>query len=63
MTKEKARECLENYLKDTNGKIPIKDEIAYDIFNNGFSSVLTAFTFRHLLCIAYDLTPTKQQQQ
>jgi len=63
MTKEKARECLEHYLKDRNCKMPIKDEVAYDIFNGGFSSVLTAFTFRHLLCIAYDLTPIKQQEQ
>jgi hypothetical protein len=56
--KENARQWLENYLKDKNGKLPIVDEIAV-IHNSPL--VISEITFVGLLCMAYDLRPQKNE--
>jgi hypothetical protein len=56
--KENARQWLEDYLKEKNGKIPIVDEIAV-IHNSPL--VISEITFVGLLCMAYDLRPQKNE--
>ena len=56
--KENARQWLEDYLKDKNGKLPIVDEIAV-IHNSPL--VISEITFVGLLCMAYDLRPQKNE--
>jgi hypothetical protein len=57
--KENARQWLEDYLKEKNGKIPIVDEIAV-IHNTPL--VISKITFVGLLCMAYDLRPIEKEK-
>jgi hypothetical protein len=53
MNKEKARELLNEYLK--NNPIPIQDVIIhYDSNYNFAEKTISDYTFKGLLCIVYD---------
>lgn len=52
MSKEFARELIEKYLEKTGGVLPIEDAVVLER-NTEFG--VEQFTFRFLLCIAYDL--------
>lgn len=54
MSKEFAREKIEEYLSNNGGVLPIKDAVVLRIETLcGWQE----FTFKHLLCVAYDLQP------
>lgn len=52
MPKEFAREQIEKYLEKTGGVLPIQDVV---VFEQGTKYGIEKFTFRFLLCVAYDL--------
>jgi hypothetical protein len=59
LTKEKARELLQMYIRNHNGILPIYDaniSIRSEV-DNQFT--ISEYTFRYLLQVAYDLTPIK----
>jgi hypothetical protein len=60
MKPEKAREYLEEYLKNNGCKLPITDEIVMRL-NTPF--VIADITFLGLICIAYDLLPAPKNEQ
>lgn len=57
MSKRFAREKIQEYLDNTGGVLPIKDAIAYQHFDKE-GNLLQEFTFKFLLCVAYDLKET-----
>ena len=57
MTKEKARENLEDYLKYNGVKLPVVDEIVMRLQT---PFVISDITFLGLICIAYDLRPIEK---
>jgi len=54
MSKEFAREKIQEYLAKNGGILPISDAIAYQHFDNK-GDLIQEFTFKFLLCVAYDL--------
>ena len=60
MTPEKAKEYLEDYLKNNGCKLPITDAI---VIRYSTPFVIADMTFLGLLCIAYDLRPTPKDEQ
>ena len=54
MSKEFAREKIEEYLLKNGGVLPIKDAVVLEL-NTAFG--IQQFTFKYLLCVAYDLEP------
>jgi hypothetical protein len=56
MSKEFARETIEKYLLKNGGILPIKDAVIYTQ-SNADGIVMQGFTFKYLLCVAYDLQP------
>jgi len=54
MSKRFAREKVQEYLAENGGVLPIKDAIAYQHFDKE-GNLLQEFTFKFLLCVAYDL--------
>jgi hypothetical protein len=59
ITKKYARELLEKYLISQNGIMPKNDAyitITNEVNNQG---VISEYTFRYLLKVAYDLTDYK----
>ena len=54
MSKRFAREKVQEYLAKNGGVLPIKDAIAYQYFDKE-GNLLQEFTFKFLLCVAYDL--------
>jgi len=59
LTKEKARELLQMYIRNHNGMLPMYDaniSIRSELDNQ---LTITEYTFRYLLQVAYDLTPIK----
>jgi hypothetical protein len=59
LTKEKARELLQMYIRNHNGILPMYDaniSIRSEL-DNQFT--ITEYTFRYLLQVAYDLTTIK----
>jgi len=57
LTKEKARELLQIYIRNQNGMLPMYDaniSIRSEV-DNQFT--ITEYSFRYLLQVAYDLTP------
>jgi hypothetical protein len=59
LTKEEARELLQKYINNQRGIFPIYDAniLISDERNKTF--LVTDYTFRYLLQVAYDLTETK----
>lgn len=57
MTKEQARENLEDYLKHNDVKLPVVDEIVMRLQT---PFVISDITFLGLICIAYDLRPIEK---
>lgn len=58
MSKEFAREKIEEYLSNNGGVLPINDAIVFRDWDSE-GNVVQEFTFKHLLCVAYDLQPEK----
>ena len=54
MSKGFAREKIQEYLAKNGGVLPIKDAIAYSHLDAS-GNLLQEFTFKFLLCVAYDL--------
>ncbi len=59
-TKEKARVFLEDCIK--NGQLPIYDLVVRREINCD-GTILKEHTFRHLLCIVYDLKKIEDEQR
>ena len=59
MTKEQAREYLEDYLKSHDVKLPIVDAI---VMRYTTPFVIADMTFLGLICIAYDLRPIQKDE-
>ena len=57
MTKEQARENLEDYLKHNDVKLPVVDAIVMRLQT---PFVISDITFLGLICIAYDLRPIEK---
>jgi len=59
LTKVKARELLEMYIRNHNGILPMYDAniLIRSEVDNQFT--ITEYTFRYLLQVAYDLTDYK----
>jgi hypothetical protein len=59
LTKEEARELLQKYINNQRGIFPIYDAniLISDERNKTF--LVTEYTFRYLLQVAYDLTENK----
>jgi len=55
MSKEFARQKIEEYLDKTGGILPIENAVVFSHCFDGI--VIEEFTFKYLLCIAYDLKP------
>ena len=60
MTKEEAREYLEDYLKSHDVKLPVVDAI---VMRYTTPFVISDMTFLGLICIAYDLRPIQKDEQ
>jgi hypothetical protein len=59
LTKEKARELLQMYIRNHNGMLPMYDaniSIRSEVDNQ---LTITEYTLRYLLQVAYDLTTIK----
>jgi hypothetical protein len=56
MSKKLAREILENYLIENGGVFPITDAVVWQVKSK---KCIHSFTFKGLLCLAYDLMPTE----
>jgi len=54
MSKEFAREKIQEYLSKNGGVLPAEDSIAYQHFDSE-GNLMQEFTFKFLLCVAYDL--------
>ena len=52
MSKEFAREKIQEYLLKNGGILPIEDVVIYQYETK---DGINTFTFRYLLCVAYDL--------
>ena len=59
MTKEQAREYLQEYLKNNEVNLPIVDEI---VMRMQTPFVIADMTFLGLMCIAYDLRPIQNDE-
>jgi len=59
MSKEFAREQIEKYLERTGGVLPIQDVV---VFEQGTEYGIQQFTFRYLLCVAYDLETVESSE-
>ena len=59
MTKEEAREYLEDYLKSHDVKLPVVDAI---VMRYTTPFVIADMTFLGLICIAYDLRPIQKDE-
>jgi hypothetical protein len=57
LTKEKARELLQIYIRNHNGMLPMYDAIVSIRSEVDNQFTITEYTFRYLLQVAYDLTP------
>jgi hypothetical protein len=55
MSKEFARQKIQEYLAKTGGILPIENAVVFSHCFDGI--VIEEFTFKFLLCIAYDLKP------
>lgn len=52
MSKRYARETLEKYIREHGGVLPLQDAI---VLEHKTDFGIEQFTFKYLLCIAYDL--------
>ena len=55
ISKEKARELLQKYISNQRGLFPIYDANIMIANDSNGNYVLTEYTFKYLLQIAYDL--------
>ena len=59
ITKEEARELLQKYINSQMGIFPIYDAIILISDRRNKTFLVTDYTFRYLLQVAYDLTDYK----